>query len=89
MTQRSGVKGVWVGYYPDRSELTIFNSELEMLRTAVDRNMHAGFWPFGMDFSELEKTRVTLPEPLDIQQAESLGESKPRSGKPVAAGQKA
>ena len=79
MTQRGGVKGIWVAYLPDRSELIVFNSELEMLRHAVDRHMQAGFWPFGTPFSELENQQITLPEPLDIPQADSLGDSKPRS----------
>jgi len=60
------VKGVWVAYYPDASELLIFNSEIEVLRTAVEHGMRAGFWPFGTPFSEVAARTYAIPERLEM-----------------------
>lgn len=66
MTQQRGVKGVWVAYYPDGSELIIFNSEIEVLRTAVEGGMRAGFWPFGTPFTEVAARTYSIPERLEM-----------------------
>ena len=42
-------RGVWVARYSDRSEVSVFASEISALRHAVSRSMEVVFVPFGED----------------------------------------
>jgi hypothetical protein len=39
--------GCWVAYYHDRSAVSVFGSEIEALRHAVERQMTVRFQPWG------------------------------------------
>lgn len=45
-------RGCWATYYPDRSGMAIFASEVDALRYAVGNSMQVFFWAYGLDLSE-------------------------------------
>ena len=39
------MNGVWLAFYSDRSDLVIFESEVDALRYAVRHRMEVAWWP--------------------------------------------
>lgn len=56
--------GVWLAYYSDWSGISMFASEVEALRHAVDNSMSVGFCRFGHEYGG-----GRYPEPITVRSA--------------------
>lgn len=39
------MNGVWLAFYTDRSDLAIFDAEIDALRYALGKQMQVAWWP--------------------------------------------